>query len=149
MKPKKQRRIGGWQEVLCYRPTPTSRATVRRHYAKWRQERDIPPRCDIASCVFHEQPLTWGGRPLPIILDHANGNNLDNSPKTLRYLCPNCDAQLSTRGGLNRGRVAEAKDGQYVLMDRDGKRHFHLLVEPRHIKLTGYAPQVVVSNRDT
>ena len=83
---------------------------------------------------------------MPVILDHINGNRRDNSPKNLRYLCPNCDAQLLTRGGLNRGRVLAAEEGKYVLVDRDGKRHFHLIVEAGRFKLTGYPPDVIVTS---
>ena len=142
---KRQRRSAPLHDVLCYRPTRTSRATVRRYYVRWRREHGIPPRCDMEGCIFHIEPLIWRGKALPVILDHANGNSLDNSPKNLRYLCPNCDAQLLTRGGLNRGRVLEAGEGKYVLVDRDGKRHFHLIAEAGHLKLTGHAPVVIVS----
>ena len=141
----KQRKHQSTEEILRYRPTPVSRATVRRHYFLWRRERGIPWRCDMEDCAFHTQPLKWRGSKLPLILDHASGNNLDNSPQNLRYLCPNCDSQLSTRGGRNRGRVAEARDGSYILMDRDGRRHYHLLVEAGHLQITGYAPTVIVS----
>jgi len=62
----------------------------------------------------------------------------------LRYLCPNCDSQLSTRGGRNRGRVVEAGDGRYVLGTRDGRRHFHMIAETGHFKFTGHAPTITV-----
>ena len=132
-------------EILRYRPTPTNRSTVRRHYAKWRKVKGLPVRCDIPTCQFHTQPLVWAGKALPIILDHVNGNSLDNNPKNLRYVCPNCDAQLSTRGGANRGRVQEAEDGRYVLMSRDGRRHHHLIPEPASIRITAHAPMVVIT----
>ena len=132
------------EECLRYRPTRVSRSTIRRHYAVWRQQHGIAPRCDMQGCVFHMQPLIWNGNNLPLILDHANGNNLDNNPKNLRYLCPNCDSQLSTRGGRNRGRVAEAGDGFFVLKDRDGRRNNHIIVGTGRIRLTGYAPTVTV-----
>jgi len=133
------------EEVLRYSPVPANRSTVRRHYAIWRADKGLPVRCDIESCPFHTQPLLWCGRALPVILDHANGNNLDNRPKNLRYVCPNCDAQLSTRGGANRGRIVEAVDGKYVLMSRDGRRHYHLLPEPARLRITTYAPTVVIT----
>ena len=108
------------EEVLEYNPKPKSRSTVRNRYATWRGEQEIPARCAMPACTFNTQPLLWLGQRLPLILDHANGNSLDNRAENLRYLCPNCDSQLSTRGGLNRGRVAEAAEGTYTLLSRDG-----------------------------
>lgn len=137
------------KEVLRYRPTPVSRATVRRHYEQWRELNGIPVRCDVPTCPFHTQPLVWLGKTLPIILDHVNGNNLDNSPKNLRYVCPNCDAQLSTRGGANRGRVQEAVDGKYVLMSRDGRRQLHLIPEPARIHVTMQPGTVIIGPSST
>ena len=140
---KKRRRLTT-DELLCYRPTSVSRSSVRRHYALWRERQGIPPRCDMEHCQFHTQPLLWLGQALPLILDHANGNSLDNSPKNLRYLCPNCDSQLSTRGGRNRGRVLEAGEGKYVLASRDGKRHYHLIAETGRFQITGHAPMITI-----
>jgi len=114
------------EEVLCYRPVPVAKqGTVRRHYARWRKEEGIPHRCDEPSCRFYTEPLEWNGKPLPLILDHKNGVRLDNSLGNLRYLCPNCDSQQDTRGGANRGRLAEAGDGKYESFDRKtGVRDF-------------------------
>lgn len=134
-------------DVLRYRPQKVSRSTVRKVYAKWRQKQDIQARCDIPTCQFHAGDLLWLGKRLPLILDHVNGNKLDNSPENLRYLCPNCDSQLSTRGGANCGRVLEAAEGRYVLLDRDGKQHFHLIAEAGTLQLQGHAPTVIETNK--
>ena len=132
-------------EVLRYQPTKASRATVRRHYAIWRDRQGLPARCDNTECRFHTEPLSWLERPLPLILDHVNGNNLDNNPGNLRYLCPNCDAQQTTRGGLNRGRVLEAREGTYVLLSRDGGQHRHIMASPGTFKFTGHKATVVIA----
>ena len=42
----------------------------------------------------------------------------------LRYLCPNCDSQLLTRGGANIGRVLQATDTGFILMSREGTRSY-------------------------
>lgn len=118
----KSRRQQEHCNVLRYSPAPASRSTVRRQYALWRQDHGLLTRCDVEGCVFHIGPLHWIDKPLPVILDHINGNKLDNNPRNLRYLCPNCDSQLSTRGGKNRGRVLEAEDGTYVLAGPNGSR---------------------------
>jgi 5-methylcytosine-specific restriction endonuclease McrA len=38
----------------------------------------------------------WMNKKLPLILDHINGINNDNRIENLRFLCSNCDSQLST-----------------------------------------------------
>jgi hypothetical protein len=35
---------------------------------------------------------SWRGRPLPLHLDHINGDHTDNRLENLRILCPNCHA---------------------------------------------------------
>lgn len=106
------------QEVLCWR-SKASRSTVRRHYEHSREEEKIPPRCDESKCNFHTQPPTWNDKPLPLILDHISGNRKDDRPENLHYLCPNCDSQLSTRGGANKGRVLEEHENGFTLFDKD------------------------------
>jgi hypothetical protein len=132
----KSRRVRPSVEILRYHAKPANRSTVRRHYAKWRQEHGLPLRCDNASCAFHTEPPFWNRSPLPLILDHVNGNNRDNSPTNLRYLCPNCESQLLTRGGANRGRVEEALDGKYTLVSRDGRRDYVFIPESGSLRIT-------------
>jgi hypothetical protein len=148
MKPKRSSKRSprplSMDKVLRYKPTPASRSTVRDYYAQWRKENGIPPRCDITSCQFHNDPLRWLGDTLPLILDHKSGNRFDNSPSNLRYLCPNCDSQQDTRGGKNRGRVQEVADGKFVLFRNDRKEYF-LVLEPGTLRITGHAPSVVVA----
>ena len=113
------RRIG----VLAYSQKKASQATVGRQYRKWRQDRGVPDRCDNRACRFHSEPLVWNDKVLPVILDHIDGNSRDNRPEMLRYLCPNCDSQLDTRGGANRGRVKPSEQG-FVILSRDGRRAY-------------------------
>jgi hypothetical protein len=47
---------------------------------------------------------TWLGRPMPLELDHINGDRRDNRLENLRFLCPNCHALTDTYRGRNIGR---------------------------------------------
>lgn len=46
----------------------------------------------------------WQQQPIPLILDHINGNPMDNSLTNFRLICPNCDALLPTYTGRNKGK---------------------------------------------
>ena len=79
--------------------------------------------------------MEWNGKLLRPILDHANGVNTDNRPKNLRFLCPNCDSQLSeTKGGANRGKVRKSPGG-FARKDESGQWHFTLPAESLHIPI--------------
>ena len=43
----------------------------------------------------------WQNKPMPLILDHINGVNNDNRLENLRFVCSNCDSQLSTYKSKN------------------------------------------------
>lgn len=43
----------------------------------------------------------WMGEPIPLELDHINGNSQDNRLENLRILCPTCHAQTPTYRGKN------------------------------------------------
>lgn len=44
----------------------------------------------------------WEGQPIPIQLEHKNGNTFDNRLSNLEILCPNCHAQTDTFAGKNK-----------------------------------------------
>ena len=111
-----------WRDVLVLGTTRKNQGTIRRYYLLWRAEKGVQIRCDNSVCRFHSEPLAWNGSNLPLILDHREGNRYDNLPGSLRLLCPNCDSQLTTRGGANRGRVSDLVPGGYTLNNPDGTR---------------------------
>lgn len=65
---------------------------VRRILLKYRHHR-----CEICK------RKTWNKKPIPISVDHINGNPHDNSVSNLRLICWNCHAQTPTFGNKNKG----------------------------------------------
>jgi hypothetical protein len=55
-------------------------------------------RCEICGGT------DWQGRPIPLVLDHVNGNASDWTLLNLRMVCGNCDMQLPTYKSRNRGK---------------------------------------------
>jgi hypothetical protein len=51
----------------------------------------------------------WEGKPIPIQLDHINGDNHDNRLENLRIICPNCHAQTPTYCGRNKKKKVKAR----------------------------------------
>lgn len=53
----------------------------------------------------------WQNKPMPLVLDHINGNPYDNLLTNLRIICHNCNAQTPTFAGRNKGngRIERAK----------------------------------------
>lgn len=45
----------------------------------------------------------WMGKPIPLVCDHISGDATDNSPRNLRMICRNCNGQLPTFAGRNKG----------------------------------------------
>lgn len=45
----------------------------------------------------------WNKKPIPLVLDHIDGNSTNWELTNLRLLCCNCDAQTDTYKGKNKG----------------------------------------------
>lgn len=56
---------------------------------------------------------TWMGQPIPLELDHIDGNPRNNSRGNLRLLCPNCHAQTPTYKGKNVGNGRKHRRDRY------------------------------------
>lgn len=76
--------------------------TVSSAVKRWIRERDGN------KCVICNGSV-WMGAPMPLMLDHKDGNPLNNSSENLRSVCGNCNMLLPTFTGRNRGRGRSAR----------------------------------------
>jgi len=75
-------------EKLFVANSKTSRATIKRRIVT---DNLIEYKC--IKCGLNDN---WNSEKLVLILDHINGINNDNRLENLRFVCPNCNSQLST-----------------------------------------------------
>lgn len=62
----------------------------------------------------------WEGQPIPITLDHINGDHHDNTLSNLRILCPNCHHQTSTFGARNRKALRQKRMERNSILQSNG-----------------------------
>lgn len=56
----------------------------------------------------------WFGNPIPLVLDHIDGNSDNWFVSNLRFVCPNCDALLPTFKGRNKGNGRHKRRQRYA-----------------------------------
>lgn len=96
----------GWETVT--RPaiengTFTPSRDGRAAYHRFLVERD-GYKC--SGCGVFE----WSGKHLVLDIDHIDGNNKNDLPKNLRFLCPNCHRQTDTWGSKIRQSNSSAEE---------------------------------------
>lgn len=77
------------------------------HYDKWYLEEIRGKKCEICGIV------EWTNKPVPLVLDHKDGNSDNNNLYNVRLICHNCNALTNTFCGRNKGNGRWTKRGQY------------------------------------
>lgn len=57
----------------------------------------------------------WNDKPIPLTMDHVDGNSTNWNKDNLRLICYNCDAQLETYKNKNRGKGRAYRRDRYKL----------------------------------
>ena len=90
-------------------------STIARQHIKKRIYKDRLLKlncCDICNISN-----IWQGQEMPFVLDHINGDRIDNRLENLRLICSNCDSQLPTYKARNKKRYA----GHIILKKEEGE----------------------------
>lgn len=78
-------------EILILNSPAPNAAIKKRLFAEGIKKR-ICEYCSLSE---------WMGEPIPLELEHVNGNNRDNRLENLKIICPNCHALTPTYRGRN------------------------------------------------
>ena len=81
------------EENIFIKNSTADQKTLRRWFKKGNY---VEYKCSICNL----EPI-WQSKELSLILDHINGINNDDRIENLRWVCPNCNSQLSTTGSRN------------------------------------------------
>lgn len=65
------------------------------------------------ACMLCEN-TEWKSQPIPLLMDHIDGNSENWSLNNLRKICPNCDAQLPTFKGRNKNSGRAYRRARYA-----------------------------------
>ena len=108
-------RVNGYRSLLCEecRKRPFIRVTKFELAKDHRTQRRILTeerghRCEV--CRLSE----WNGLPIPLEIDHIDGDATNNANLNVRLICPNCHAQTPTYKAKNRGNGRHSRRQRYA-----------------------------------
>ncbi|GAA2675208.1 HNH endonuclease signature motif containing protein [Streptomyces lunalinharesii] len=87
------------EEILVETTSTQARRTSNTRLKRALRERGAQECCALCGIA----PV-WQGKPLPLEVDHVDGNWRDNRIENLRFLCPNCHSTTDSYRGRGKGR---------------------------------------------
>ncbi|MCZ9349725.1 HNH endonuclease [Streptomyces mutabilis] len=89
------------EEILVEDTSPHARRIPGSRLKRAMRELGVEERCALCGVE-----AVWLGEPLPLEVDHIDGNWRNNRLENLRMLCPNCHSATDTYRGRNKGRAS-------------------------------------------
>ena len=81
----------------------------------------------------------WMGQPIPLELDHIDGQHFNNELSNLRLLCPNCHAQTPTYRAKNKRTVREKSEVDKILNNLEETHNLSIkeekIVKPKTVNI--------------
>ncbi|MCE4945858.1 HNH endonuclease [Streptomyces albulus] len=86
-------------EILVQATSAQTNRTPNARLTRALRERGVAEHCALCGI----EPV-WQGEPLPLEVDHVDGDWRNNRIENLRFLCPNCHSTTDSYRGRGKGR---------------------------------------------